>query len=233
MYFSFKKKKKSRSSLTKKIILPLCGQTDELHLKVSLFFFTRMKTWWDPCSFLKMWFREAPPEEEKNKTESGKRNAKGILYLNIYLLYFTELSSGGIWWPERNGSLWDLFCSLYSNLLKYSVLFLAGVLRNCQPIIHFDPATEDNICLKCLVHFMTGGDDQHPSSLRKKKPLSNVFHVLDPRAQGSTFGVLELHPGGTTASFAWFLCQKSLHEKKNSWCVPYELLENNAGLQNI
>ncbi len=50
----------------------------------------------------------------------------------------------------------------------------------------------------------------------KKKPFSNVFHLLDPRAQDSTFGVLELHPGGTTASFACFLCQKSLHEKKKT-----------------
>ncbi len=126
-----------------------------------------------------------------------------------------------------------MFSSLYSNLVIYSVLFLAGVLRNCQPRIHFDPATEDYICLKCLVHFITGGDDQHPSSLRKKKPFSNVFHLLDPRAQDSTFGVLELHPGGTTASFACFLCQISLHEKKKTADVfPMGCL-NNAGLQNI
>ncbi len=166
----------------------------------------------------------------------GNGIQKGF-YIYIYICYIS-LNSGGIWWPERNGSLclWALFSSLYSNLVIYSVLFLAGVLRNCQPRIHFDPATEDYICLKCLVHFITGGDDQHPSSLRKKKPFSNVFHLLDPRAQDSTFGVLELHPGGTTTTSK--LCLLSLPkklawEKKNSRCIPYELLENNAGLQNI
>lgn len=58
-------------------MLPQCGQTDELHVKVSPFFF-RMKTWWNPCSSLKMWCREDQPEEENNKTESGERKQEGF-----------------------------------------------------------------------------------------------------------------------------------------------------------
>ncbi len=84
-------------------------------------FFTRMKTWWDPCSSLKMWFREAPPEEERNKTESGKRNAKGILHLNIYLLYFTEFWGNMMAWEEWE-SVGFVFLSLFKPCHIFSVV---------------------------------------------------------------------------------------------------------------
>ncbi len=50
-------------------------------------FFTRMKTWWDPCSSLKMWFREAPPEEERNKTERETECKGDFTFKYIFAIF--------------------------------------------------------------------------------------------------------------------------------------------------
>lgn len=150
------------------------------------------------------------------------------------MLYFTELSSGGIWWPERNESLWALISSLYSNLVIYSVLFLAGVLGNCQPRIHFDPATEDY-----MFEMHCAFPDRwwwSTSFLPTKKKESHSFICLTLELR--TLHVVywnciqeELCLLAFLASFACFLCKKACMRKTR--CVRYELLENNAGLQNI
>lgn len=94
------------------------------------------------------------------------------------------------------------------------MLSLAGVLGDYQPRIHLDPATEDCICLKGIVRCPTSGWRwSTPFFPREKERQSQTFSVcltLELR----TLGVLELHPGGNTASYACFLAKRACMKKK-------------------
>lgn len=102
------------------------------------------------------------------------------------------------------------------------MLSFAGVLGNYQPRIHLDPATEDYMF------------ERHCAMINTLLPCENerqsqtfFFLLLDPRAQDSW-----CTGTANTASFACILAKRACMIKTSRY-VPYELLENNLGLQNI